>query len=141
MTNDNSIALISRIREKVNKFLLAELKAIGLHDIAPSHGDIFIALFRYQELSMTEIADYINRDRSTVTTLVTKLINSGYAASRRNTRDGRSNLIFLTEKGRKFEKNFAVISRKLLEIEYRGVSEEERKVFLHILHKVYDNFH
>lgn len=137
---DNSIVLISRIRENVNLFLINELEEIGLSGIAPSHGDIFTTLFKYDELTMTEIADNINRDRSTVTTLVKKLIKLGYVDSRENPEDRRSSLVFLTKEGKKLKEDFKRISYKLFEREYQGISEEERKVFLKILNKVHKNF-
>ena len=137
---DNSIHLISQIRKKINDFLLQELKKIGLKKLVPSHGDIFAALYKHGELTMTEIAEKINRDRSTVTTLVKKLSKLGYVESKVDPEDNRSNIIFLTPKGKKFKKDFKKISFKLHEIEYQGVSEEERKVFLKVLKKINNNF-
>lgn len=140
MNRDNSIKLISMVRQRVNKFLLKELEKIGLKDIAPSHGDIFAALFKHNELTMTEIAQEINRDRSTVTTLVNKLIKAGYLAVKDNPTDGRSSLISLTQKGKELEEEFNRISEKLYQIEYNGIKEEEKEIFINVLKKVYNNF-
>jgi len=140
MKTDNSIMLIGRIRENVNRFLLSELEKLGLTDIAPSHGDIFVALFSHRELTMTEIANHINRDRSTVTSLVNKLSNLGYVDSKKNAEDGRSNIIFLTPKGKALQDGFMKISEKLYQLEYQGITESEREVFLAVLRKIYNNF-
>ncbi|MGI6227565.1 MAG: MarR family winged helix-turn-helix transcriptional regulator [Peptococcales bacterium] len=139
MRLDNSFALISRVRESTNKFLLNELEDLGLRDLAPSHGDVFAALFIHGELTMTEIADQINRDRSTVTTLVNKLTQLGFVSSKKNEKDGRSNIIFLTAKGRKLEDGFKRISGKLFNKAYHGITLEEREVFLTILRKICEN--
>lgn len=139
MKTDKTIYLIGRIREKANEFILKELAQIGFKDIAPSHGDILATLFNHGECTMTDIANNIHRDRSTVTTLVNKLTRLGYISSRKDSNDNRSTIIFLTEKGKGLEPSFKVISQKLYDIEYKGISEYEKEVFENILKKIYDN--
>lgn len=140
MNTDNTINLIGRIRDKANKFLLKKLQELGLKNVAPSHGDILAALFKYEEATMTEIAELIHRDRSTVTALVNKLIVLGYISSRKDPNDNRSSIICLTEKGKELKLGFKEISEELYMIEYKGISEEEKIVFRRILQKVYNNF-
>ncbi|PRX32504.1 MarR family transcriptional regulator [Orenia metallireducens] len=140
MNTDNSIKLINLIRQEANNFLLKELKKIGLENIAPSHGDIFFVLFKNNELTMTEIANKINRDRSTVTTLVRKLMKLGYLDEKENPEDRRSSIIFLTKKGQGLKDDFDRISKKLYQMEYQGIKEEEKELFLKLLNKIYSNF-
>ncbi|MDT3700905.1 MAG: MarR family transcriptional regulator [Thermincola sp.] len=139
MKTDNTIYLIGRIRERANSFLLKELSRIGFTDLAPSHGDILAALFQHKELTMTQIANNIHRDRSTVTTLVNKLINLGYIAPHKDPNDSRSTIISLTEKGKKLEPDFQEISQKLNVNVYAGISVDEREAFQKVLNKIYDN--
>ena len=80
MRYDNTINLISRIREVSNIFIVSELEKMGMKGIAPSHGGIIAILIEHRELTMTEIAEKINKDRSTVTTLVKKLNKIGGAS-------------------------------------------------------------
>ncbi len=140
MNTDNTINLIGRIQDKSNKYLLKEMEKLGLQNIALSHADILAALFKYEEATMTEIADTIHRERSTVTTLVSKLINLGYISSKKDPHDSRSSIIFLTEKGLKLKTGFDEISQKLYEREYKGISDEDKEVFKRVLKKIYDNF-
>lgn len=140
MKTDRTIYLIGRIREKANEFILKELEQVGFKDIASSHGDILATLFKQGECTMTDIANSIHRDRSTVTTLVNKLIKLGYISSKKDVNDNRSTIIFLTEKGRELEPSFKEISQNLYNIEYKGISEDEKKVFEKILEKIYNNF-
>lgn len=137
---DNNIKLISMVKSKVNEFLLNELKKIGVENIAPSHGDIFYSLFDSKKLTKTELAEKIKRDRSTVTTLVNKLKKLGYLAEKVNSDDRRYIFIYLTEKGKELESEFNRISKKLYQIEYQGISKEEREVFLNVLNKINNNF-
>ena len=137
---DNTVYLIGRIREKANIFILKELGQIGLVDIAPSHGDVLATLFKNGECTMTDIANSIHRDRSTVTSLVNKLIKLGFILSKKDVNDSRSTIIFLTDKGKELEPSFQEISQKLYDIEYNDISENEKIVFNRILEKIYNNF-
>lgn len=58
---DNTINLISRIKELADIIIVSELEKLGEKGIAPSHGDIIVALIKHEELTMTEIAKKINR--------------------------------------------------------------------------------
>lgn len=140
MNTDDTISLISKIREKANRFLLNELKKLGLGNIAISHGDILSVLFERKEAAMTEIADAIHKDRSTVTALVNKLIKLGYISSRKDPDDNRSTIVCLTEKGENLKSSFMEISHKLYALEYEGISDEEKIVFRKLLKKIYNNF-
>lgn len=140
MNTDNTISLIAKIREKADKFLLKEMEKLGLKNIAPSHGDILSALFKCQEATMTEIANTIHRDRSTVTALVNKLIRFEYVSSKKDLNDNRSSIIYLTEKGKELKLGFKEISEKLYMREYKGISDEEKVIFRDILQKIYNNF-
>ncbi|MTI67155.1 MAG: MarR family transcriptional regulator [Firmicutes bacterium] len=140
MNLDNTIHLIGRIREEANKLIKKELKELGIDNLAPSHGDILSALFNYEELTKTEIAEKIHRDRSTVTTLVNKLLKLRLVDSKENPEDRRSNKIYLTKKGKELKTGFTKISEKLYKIQYKDITEEEREVFRKVLKKMYKNF-
>ena len=140
MKIDSSIKTIGRIRKRANDFLLEELKNIGVTDIAPSHGDILATLFKYRECTMTEISNHINKDRSTVTSLICKLTKLGYVTFKKYPVDNRSTIIYLTEKGKELEPSFIEISEKLYEKEYMGITDKEKEAFRKILEKIHDNF-
>ncbi len=140
MKTDKTIYLIGRIHEKANEFILKELNLIGFNDIAPSHGDILVTLFKHGECTMTDISNSIHRDRSTVTTLVNKLIKLGYVSSKKSPNDSRSTIIFLSEKGKELEPKFKEISQKLYHTEYKEISEDEKKTFQNVLEKIFNNF-
>lgn len=140
MKYDNTINLISRIRELSGALIISELEKLGIEGMVPSHGDIIVTLMKHKELTMTEIAEKINRDRSTVTTLIKKLNKVGFTATKKNESDQRSNLVFLTSKGKELEEGFNEISEKLYFIQFEGVKEEEKEIFRSVLIKMYNNF-
>lgn len=140
MRADNTIHLISRIKELAEVIIVSELEKMGVEGIVPSHGTIIATLIEYEELTMTQIAEKIHRDRSTVTTLVKKLNRIGIIGTKKNQEDLRSSLVFLTTKGKEFKEGLTKISEKLYDIQFKGITEEEKKVFRNVLMKMYENF-
>ena len=134
------ILQVGRIRDKANSFLTRELSRRKLKGIAPSHGDILWALFTYGDLPMKKLSEIINRDKSTITALVNKLINSGYILKRTHETDSRSSIIFLTEKGKAMQKNFYDVSEALRKKAYHGLTNEEMETLMCLLTKIHDNF-
>lgn len=136
---DESIHLIGRIRENAHAFILDELKDNGVTNIVMSHGDIIVTLLKYNELSKSEIAKRVRKSQSTVTTLINKLIVLGYVKSRKDLDDNRFSIISLTEKGRELKPLFEKVSKDIFSVQYNGIKESDRAIFLEVLHKMYDN--
>ena len=134
------IGLISTIRDKANRFILQLLKERGIEDIVPAHGAIFVALFSNTELPMGRIAQIIERDKSTVTSLVNKLSALGYLEKSKDDSDNRVLLIRLTEKGKSLEADFLDISRDLLSRVYDGFSDLEKEILMRLLKRIKGNF-
>lgn len=131
--------LISKTRKEFNNYLLRELKSCGLPKLAPSHGDIIFTLLKEGPLSMKGMAKKIERDPSTVTSLVEKLCNLGVIELKKNENDLRSKLITLTPKGMAFQKTFFEISEKLITEIWKDIPESEQTVFFNTLSKIKTN--
>jgi MarR family transcriptional regulator, organic hydroperoxide resistance regulator len=140
MNTKDIISLISKIREKSNRFIVTEMSKRGIEGIVTSHGDIINALFKKPRLTMAEIAERIGRDKSTVTALVDKLVRLGYVTKERDTEDTRVVYVALTLKGSELKPIFETISDEVLEIFYLGISENEKEELAKILNKIYNNF-
>ncbi len=140
LETDLVIHLIARIRKKANKFIVSELEKHGVESLAPVHGDVLYALFRYDELSMKAIADLVGRKKSTITTLIDKLINMEYVEKKRDENDNRSFRISLTGKGRKLSSTINEISENLLIKTYKDMPIEERMQLMKSLRKIDDNW-
>jgi DNA-binding MarR family transcriptional regulator len=143
MTSMNSsgiIALISTVRARAYRFIQRELDSRGMKGLAPSHGAILGVLFRHDEISMSDMADRIDRDKSTVTTLVQKLAEHGYVTRRKDPGDTRITYIRLTPAGRALEGSFRSISRSLLRKTYRGFAKRERREVMDLLVRILRNW-
>lgn len=140
MKTRDAISYISKIREKVNRLIETEMAENGLEGIVTSHGDILYALFHRQRMTMAEIAHSIGRDKSTVTTLIDKLVKLGFVRKERDTEDTRVVYVTLTERGSELKPVFEEISEKVLGTFYAGVTNEEKEKLALILDKIYNNF-
>ena len=137
---DMIVALIARIREKANRFIAAELERHGLEGLKPIHGDILLALFRYDAPTMKELAELVDRKKSTVTTLVEKLVRLGYAVKRQDEADCRAYRISLTEEGRALRQPLIDISDRLMRKVYKQMPAAERKRLVRGLTKINDGW-
>lgn len=140
MKTRDVISMISRIRQKVNSYIISEISRQGIDGIAVSHGDILYALFQKERMTMAEIAGKIGKDKSTVTALVNKLVTIGYVAKERDTEDTRVTYVVLTTRGSELEPLFEEVSKKVLKVFYTDISKEEKEELLRILSKIERNF-
>ena len=134
------ISLIARIREKANRFIADELNRHGLEGLAPVHGDVLMALFFHDKLTMKEIAVIVDRKKSTVTTLVNKLILLGFAEKKQDSMDNRYFHISLTDKGRGLKNSLVSISNRLLDKVYKDMPKANKEQLVKSLKTIHDNW-
>lgn len=139
MKPEHIVFLISRVRERANRFIIQELKRHQLEGLAPSHGAILSALFRTGPLSMRVLARIVDRDKSTMTALVDKLVMLGYVEKVKNDADQRVTIVRLTENAEAIKPALEDISENLMTRVYKGVSEGEKQILVEILTKIKNN--
>jgi DNA-binding MarR family transcriptional regulator len=137
---DNTAHLISSARRAINQFLVDAMHAHDMIAFAPSHGDIVAVLLYNGAMTMTTLARHINRDRSTVTTLVHKLADAGYVTFKDNPDDARSHLVYLTDAGLGLKACFETISHQLADTLWSGIDDEAQVVFRKTLKQIIHNF-
>ena len=140
MDVNSSISLLSHIHTITADFIIEKLKERGYPDFASSHGNILFQLSVNEEMTMGELSEKINRDKSTTTVLVRKLESEGFITGKPDPADKRSRIIYLTAKGKQFNQTAMDLSKDLLETFYRGFSEEEKQTFFQALMRIKDNF-
>ncbi len=137
---NQSISLVSKIHSQTADFLVQKFKEKGMPDFASSHGNILFQLSKNETMTMKELSQKINRDKSTTTVLVRKLICEGLVTSVTDKNDRRSLKIQLTEKGREYNICTTQISEELIETFYKNFTEEEKQKFFEFLKRAADNF-
>ena len=136
----SSMSMLSRIHSDAADFLTQRLAEKGLPNFASSHGFILFQLSLQNDITMKELAQRINRDKSTTTVLVRKLEEEGFVKSEPCPDDARSKLVSLTEKGLKYNEITAALSGELLKTFYRGFSEDEQRQVCGYLTRIAGNF-
>lgn len=107
----------SRLHELGNKTITKKLKALGAEGLVSSHGDILMKLYlNPQGLTMSQIATSIHRSKPTVTILVGKLCDKGYAVMQDDPEDGRQVRVILTKKALDLKPKFDEISNDLYKL-------------------------
>lgn len=131
-----TLSLIAKIHDKGNRFIIEQLEQNGAEGLVPSHGDILNVLYKYEKLTMKEIADKIHRTKPTVTVLVDKLEKLDFVKRVASSNDNRCTYIVLTQKGKEFEPIFKNISLKLNKMLHSNLSQEEAIVLEKLLMKI-----
>lgn len=140
METNHIVGLIANIREKAHRFIIQELRAHNIEGLVPSHGAILAQLYHQEErIPMAELAKRIDRDKSTVTILVDKLVAVGYVQKVKDPNDKRMTYIVLTEQGQAIKPVILAISRKMLTQLYAGFSDLEKEILVRLLERMLQN--
>ena len=134
------IAQISRLRDLSHTFLSHAMSEEGLQGLVPSHGEILMALYVDEALTMQQIAARIKRTKPTTTVLVDKLIALGYVKKQRSQNDGRSFDVTLSRKGRELLPRLGDISDSIHQKIDAILSVQEKKTLSQLMAKLIQNW-
>jgi DNA-binding MarR family transcriptional regulator len=137
---DHILFLVSRLQERAYRFIARELQKRGINGIEPSHGAILRQLSTYGPLSMSRLAELIDRTKPTVTVLVRKLVKHGYVERMEDPTDSRVTLVRLTDKAKALADDFQDVSRLMRERIYKGFSKKDRQSLVDQLERAIRNF-
>ena len=142
MSKDKYIVyFISRTKQKMTQFIQLQLRKQQLDELIPSHGNILTVLYENgDKMPLNEIAKRIGRDKSTVTSLIKKLVGLGYIEKVAGQQDKRVTFVRLTKRGCELKTRFDYISSQVYETAYQGFSQEEKAQFLSLLKRMNQNF-
>ena len=89
---------------------------------------------------MKQLAEKINRDKSTTTVLVRKLESLGLVKEEPDLNDKRNKIISLTEKGKEYNQITSEISKELIDNFYKNFTEKEKEQLCVFLEQIVKNF-
>lgn len=137
---NSSISKISQLHTLTADFLTDQFKKKGFSEFASSHGNILFQLSVHEKMKMGELAAKINRDKSTTTVLVRKLISLNLIREENDEKDKRNKYITLTQQGKEYNSMTAELSSQLIDTFYKGFSEDEKNEFCSYLNRILENF-
>ncbi|MDV6235654.1 MarR family transcriptional regulator [Leptospira ellisii] len=140
MRQEFAIHLLSRARDRIQKFLLKEFEKEGIKDLVPAHGGVLYALGVAGEATMSELAKILDRSNSTVTALLDKMEELKYVKRIRSEQDERVFTASLTAKGKSTRESVIRASQTTNQKLYKGFTAEEKETFMRLLERIHSNF-
>ena len=124
-TTADLIPLFQKKSAQIPQYIARKMVENGIDGLSASHAEILYYLFREGELKMRVISARINKDKSTVTALVNKLITKGYVLRKPCAIDSRVVYIHLTSQGQGLGPIFKNISSSLMGEFFKPFSKQE----------------
>lgn len=130
--------LIAKIHQITNRIFKQMLKEYGIKELNPGQGRILFALWQNDNISIRELSLKTQLTKSTLTTMLDRLENAGFL-KRKKGKDRRIIKVKLSEKSKNLQKKFSGVSKKMTEVFYGTLTEEEIDEFEDYLRIILDN--
>jgi DNA-binding MarR family transcriptional regulator len=131
--------LIAKIHQKSGRIFAKKLKEHKIHDINPAQGRILFALWKNDGLSIIELATSTGHSKSTLTSMLDRLEDSGHITRIPSKEDRRKKHIYLTEKNKVLQAKYVRVSQEMTDIYFANFTNEERDQFERYLSRLLDN--
>jgi MarR family transcriptional regulator, organic hydroperoxide resistance regulator len=132
--------LVAKVHQVGGRVFARMLKKSGGPPINPAQGRLLFALWKSKRgMSMTSLATETALEPSTLTSMIDRLEAAGLARRKASPTDRRALLVECTELGRRLEAEYRRVSRRMTELYFEGMSDEEVQAFEASLKKVLAN--
>lgn len=131
--------LLSKIHQLSGRILARMLKESGITEINPAQGRIMFALWRNDNIPISELVKQTSLGKSTLTSMLDRLEEAGYIKRVRSTEDRRTIFIRRTEKDKAFQDKYVKVSKGMSKVFYNGFSVQEIDTFENYLMRIYKN--
>jgi MarR family transcriptional regulator, organic hydroperoxide resistance regulator len=135
----NVLNLMSKVRQRAFLFIERELAQRGIDDLSPAHGDILFVVYRRQPIEMGQLAEHTGRDKSTLSSLVARLVKTGYLTRRVDVTDRRRALITLTQKALKLAPALVKTGVRVERTMLKNIDVATAEVVVNAMRVMYDN--
>ena len=125
---------ITKIAREINKFTVRTLKKDG---IGISEFDVIHVIRKNPGITQKEIGNILGIDKAAIARQCANLEDKGYLKRRKNPNDGRSQLLFATEKAEQLKNSKTYVESSFYEWLLEDLSEEEQQVFSNLLDILY----
>lgn len=123
---------------KLKRYIAAMLRQQNV-PLTPEQFMLIDLLWNEGDMSQQQLADLMQKDKNSVTTLVDAIERKGLVVRRQNINDRRSNTITLTEKAIAIKQDAKRKGISILDRMLEGISEDELRAFLDTLRKLNRN--
>ncbi len=136
--DDNIIYQIGRITRFFGNGLNQTFRNAG-YDITGEQFSILAMLFYQDGVSQQEISLQIERDKTTVSRVVSGMIQKDLIVRSESEKDKREKIITLTETGKKIQKELVMLGGQMYMSALNDIDEFELKTTIKVLQKIVKN--
>ncbi len=126
--------MLTKIAREVSKFTVRTLREDG---IGAGEFDVIHAIRKNPGITQAEVCRITGLDKGAVARQTLNLEKKGYLTRRENENDGRSRLLYATEKAQRLKNSKTEIESKFYEWLLLPLSEEDKQEFVRILSVIY----
>jgi DNA-binding MarR family transcriptional regulator len=130
--------LVSKIHRLSGRIFTRMLKEYEI-EINPAQGRILFVLWREDGIPIRELAKRTSLGKSTLTSMLDRLEQTGHIVRERSETDRRVILVRRTEKDRAAQAAYERVSAAMTEVYYRGLSGTEIERFERVLERILAN--
>ena len=130
--------LISQVHQLSGRIFSKKLKEYKI-DINSAQGRIIFALWKNDQVPINDLAKETALSKSTLTTMLERLEKSGHLIRKKSDSDKRTTMVSLTKKSSFLRTDYQKVSADMVDLFYKGFSEEEISNFENSLKKILDN--
>lgn len=136
--DDNLIFQLGTVAKKVHQHVENVFRNENL-DITPEQFSLLTILWYNEGISIKELADRSQRDKTTISRVVSNMIKHDLIRRLDNVDDKRAKRIFLTDKGRNLQDQLVMLSGEIYVEALGNLSDEELDRTLEVLQKIENN--
>ncbi|SEH85206.1 DNA-binding transcriptional regulator, MarR family [Paenimyroides aquimaris] len=139
LTSENKYNLLAgRVPLLINRFLSQKFKVNGI-DLTREQWSVLAVLWKKDGCSQQNLVNATSRDKPGITRLLDNLVKEGYVKREHHKTDRRTNLIYLTEKGKDIEQSVMKVVNETIDQSTEGLSQEQTLVLRNAFQLIYDN--
>ena len=127
-----------KVSMAINRKLYRNFRKEGL-EITPEQWTVLSYLWKEDGVTQQRLCDATFKDKPSMTRLIDNLVKQGFVLRHTPPNDRRSNLIYLTEKGRIIEKDANTSVYKTMEFALAGLDKKGVEEVRRILKIVFEN--
>ena len=131
---DCSHRQITKIAREANKLVIRTMKENG---IGSGEVDLIHLVRHHPGLSQKEICEQLNMDKGAAARRTASVEQKGYLTRKNNPSDGRSQLLYATEKAEQLKTSKAAVETAFYSWLLQDLSPEEASAFTETLEKLY----
>ena len=131
--------LMAKIHQLSGRIFTKLLKKHKINEINPAQGRIMFVLWQTDNISINELAKQTSLGKSTLTSMLDRLEESGYVKRIPSKDDRRKTMIQRTEKDKSFQDLYVKVSKEMHDVYLKGFTDSETRQFETYLKRIFDN--